>query len=581
MNFLFQRDLLRNGDGVPVVGYSGQQLNVLNENLLEAVKFLGSSDPGGAGFVFPEFANTSWYTSTAPAGNPTAATRHCDGRPLLSTEPPMYRIKGDAGAISPAWANSQDINFDGSPTDSMRGYSDWDHLDLRQVGATGSEFYGAGFWAPGGGFWAPGGGFWAPGGGFYAPGGGFYAPGGGLWAPGGGFYAPGGGFYAPGGGFWAPGGGFWAPGGGFYAPGGGFYAPGGGFYAPGGGFYAPGGGFYAPGGGFWAPGGGFYAPGGGFWAPGGGTALGGELTYETADSVVREPESVTVVTEGTMVVVRWAAPIFGHVQTYYVYRMVSDTTTPVNCAEGNPLPANTYACTDTSPAAGATYFVSTVLLDGRESAPVRAVVPAAPRAQSVWLSPLPDRVFSTVPFAVTAVASSGLAVDITGSGDCTVQSTDANHASVTMKNVGTCTITASQAGDDAFGLAAVSGSFAVVALFTMDGFFAPVSMTPSVYNTVKAGSTVPLKFKVFDSPGGTVRSDTGVVKAFQVFPASCSSGTLEDPVDFVIAGGTSLRYDSTLGGFVQNWQTPSKKGCYQVAVTLLDGTSLKAAFKTK
>ena len=218
MSYLFQVDLLRDRNGNPVVGYSGQHLDQLNETSLGAVSFLGSSDPGGTGFVFPEFANTSWYTSTAPAGNPTPASRRCSGTPLQSGET-MYRVKGDADAISPAWANDQDINFDGSSTVSMRGYDDWDNLDLRQIGATGSEFFAAGFYAPGGGFYAPGGGFWAPGGGFYAPGGGF-------WAPGGGFYAPGGGFYAPGGGFYAPGGGFYEPGGGFYAPGGGFYAPG-------------------------------------------------------------------------------------------------------------------------------------------------------------------------------------------------------------------------------------------------------------------------------------------------------------------------------------------------------------------
>jgi hypothetical protein len=486
----------------------------------------------------------------------------------------MYRVKGDAGAISPPWADGQDINFDGSPTISMRGYSDWDSLDLRQIGATGSEFYGAGFWAPGGGFWAPGGGFWAPGGGFYAPGGGFYAPGGGFWAPGGGFYAPGGGFYAPGGGFWAPGGGFWAPGGGFYAPGGGFYAPGGGFYAPGGGFYAPGGGFYAPGGGFWAPGGGFYAPGGGFWAPGGGTALGGDLTYEAADSVVREPESVTVTATETTVVVRWAQPIFGQAETYYVYSTVGNVTQRVSCAVAD-LP---YTCTVVSPVDGATYSVSTVLLDGRESVP--ATVSTAKQDQSIWLSPLPDRPYSNVPFAVAALASSGAPVDIGGSGACTVTATGNNKASVVLNHGGTCTITAQQAGDGEFNFAEVSRPFSIVGL-TIDGFFAPVSMVSGVYNTVKAGSTVPLKFKVYDFVTGAPRTDTGVVKSFQVTQVNCASSVAEDAVDFVTTGGTSLRYDSTLGEFVQNWRTPKTKGCYQVSVKLLDGASLTAAFKTK
>jgi hypothetical protein len=308
--------------------------------------------------------------------------------------------------------------------------------------------------------------------------------------------------------------------------------------------------------------------------------LGGDLTYEAADSVVREPESVTVATEGTTVVVHWAPPIFGQVQTYYVYRTVSGTTTPVNCAEGNPLPANTYTCTDTSPATVATYFVSTVLLDGREGAPVRAVVPAAKRAQSVWLSPLPDRPYSNVPFVVTAVASSGASVAITASGGCT--GTGANQASVTMKSVGTCAITAQQAGDGSFEAVQVSKGFTILpsSFFTIAGFFEPVSMAEGVYNTVKGGSTVPLKFRVYRQ--GTLRTDTGVVKSFVVSPGNCSSFVAEDPVEFVTTGGTSLRYDSTLGGFIQSWKTPSTKGvCYHTSVTLVDGTILTAAFKTK
>ena len=306
----------------------------------------------------------------------------------------MYRVKGDADAISPAWANDQDINFDGSPTISMRGYNDWDRSRLAadrgdrqrvlrsrllrprrwllcprwRVLGTGRRVLRPRRWVLGAGrrllcprrrvlrprrrVLRPGGGFYAPGGGFYAPGGGFYAPGGGFWAPGGGFYAPGGGFYAPGGGF--------------YAPGGGFYAPGGGFYAPGGGFYAPGGGSSAPAG-FWAPGGGFYAPGGGFWAPGGGTALGGDLTYEAADSVVREPESVTWQTSATGSRRAWTPPIFGQAQTYYVYSTVGDTTSPSPAPKATRCrPTSTPA--RTSPVPGATYSVSTVLLDGRESA---------------------------------------------------------------------------------------------------------------------------------------------------------------------------------------------------------------------
>ena len=50
----------------------------------------------------------------------------------------------------------------------------------------------------------------------------------------------------------------------------------------------------------------------------------------------------------------------------------------------------------------------------------------------------------------------------------------------------------------------------------------------------------------------------------------------------VSTGGTSLRYDSTAGQFIQNWQTPKLPGvCYIVTMTTDDGSSLTANFKLK
>ena len=82
------------------------------------------------------------------------------------------------------------------------------------------------------------------------------------------------------------------------------------------------------------------------------------------------------------------------------------------------MPAGIDTCT-TSPLSGATYSVSTVLLDGRQSLPATVSITDGKQAQSIWLSPLPDRPYSHVPFVVTAVASSGASVAITASGGCT------------------------------------------------------------------------------------------------------------------------------------------------------------------
>ena len=66
--------------------------------------------------------------------------------------------------------------------------------------------------------------------------------------------------------------------------------------------------------------------------------------------------------------------------------------------------------------------------------------------QRIEFDPLPDRVVDDLPFTVTAAASSALPVSFTASGSCTV-----NSDQVTLIDVGLCTLTASQVGDERFG----------------------------------------------------------------------------------------------------------------------------------
>ena len=49
-----------------------------------------------------------------------------------------------------------------------------------------------------------------------------------------------------------------------------------------------------------------------------------------------------------------------------------------------------------------------------------------------------------------------------------------------------------------------------------------------------------------------------------------------------LRAATSLRYDTTAGQFVYNWQTPKQPGkCYSVTMTTQDGSSLLAFFRLK
>ena len=116
------------------------------------------------------------------------------------------------------------------------------------------------------------------------------------------------------------------------------------------------------------------------------------------------------------------------------------------------------------------------------------------------------------------------------------------------------------------------------------GFYPPVDMstpTARVWNTVKRGATVPLKFEVF--AGGQEQISTSVVK--QPLTASkidCISGVEDGIEQLAPVGGTALRYDENQGLFIYNWKTPRRPGaCYSVTIKLNGGSSQTAYFRLK
>ncbi|WP_353813716.1 PxKF domain-containing protein [Agromyces sp. SYSU T00266] len=175
--------------------------------------------------------------------------------------------------------------------------------------------------------------------------------------------------------------------------------------------------------------------------------------------------------------------------------------------------------------------------------------------------------FGEVPAAPTCDASdelSGLASACTVTGYSTA--------------VGPHTLTAT-ATDRAGNVATTTLSYTVLA-WNLGGFYSPVDMG-GTWNTVKGGSTVPLKFEVF--AGAKEFTDTSVVDRFTATPTTCPGATAKiDDIEFTTTGGTALRYDATGGQFIQNWQTPKKPGaCYTVTMTTDDGSSISANFMLK
>jgi hypothetical protein len=174
--------------------------------------------------------------------------------------------------------------------------------------------------------------------------------------------------------------------------------------------------------------------------------------------------------------------------------------------------------------------------------------------------------FGSVPAAPTCTASDELSGLV---GECTISGYSAL--------VGTHTLTAT-ATDKAGNTTTETRTYTVQA-WTLRGFYQPVDMG-GVYNTVKGGSTVPLKFEIFAGP--TELTDTASVYSLKYGETPCNANAVTDEIETVATGGTSLRYDWTAGQFIFNWQTPRTAGkCYRVTMTAQDGSTLQALFKIK
>jgi hypothetical protein len=130
-----------------------------------------------------------------------------------------------------------------------------------------------------------------------------------------------------------------------------------------------------------------------------------------------------------------------------------------------------------------------------------------------------------------------------------------------------------------------SVTFSVLA-WTITGFYQPITPYAGatvIWNTIKGGSTVPVKFNIY---AGTVqRTDVGAVvgQSITLYSVNCATPGVDDAIDYVVnTGSTALRYDSTGGQFIQNWQTPKLANqCYLVRMAAQDGSKLEAYFKTK
>ncbi|HYR75689.1 MAG TPA: Calx-beta domain-containing protein [Pyrinomonadaceae bacterium] len=118
--------------------------------------------------------------------------------------------------------------------------------------------------------------------------------------------------------------------------------------------------------------------------------------------------------------------------------------------------------------------------------------------------------------------------------------------------------------------------------YTFEGFFAPID-NPPIVNTVKAGSAVPVKWRLTTAGGAPVSDPNSFVGLFS-YEVNCgTTDGLEAPIEVVAPGGSGLTYQGN-GNWQINWKTlPNypKGSCRVMDLQLNDGTHHYANFKFK
>jgi hypothetical protein len=176
-------------------------------------------------------------------------------------------------------------------------------------------------------------------------------------------------------------------------------------------------------------------------------------------------------------------------------------------------------------------------------------------------------------------------------GTLTFASADATMT-ITIK---VCGDTASEAGEtfvvnlsnairatinDNQGLATIANDDSVT--YNFEGFFAPLD-NPPIVNTAKAGSAVPVNWRLTTSGGAPVADPYSLLGLFS-YQVNCgTTDGLEAPVETTASGSSGLQYKGE-GIWQINWKTLAsypRGSCRLLELRLNDGTSHYANFKFK
>ena len=183
-----------------------------------------------------------------------------------------------------------------------------------------------------------------------------------------------------------------------------------------------------------------------------------------------------------------------------------------------------------------------------------------------------------------STASADWTASDVGSG---LSSNQTGSVSLPTNAVGQTTVYAPQATDNV-GLTSsntTAGTCTYSVVYDWTGFFRPID-NDGVYNKVKAGSAVPVKFSLGGDQGlsifgtGTNNETTFSYPTSRVIECD-STGEVDAVEETVTAGSSSLSYDAGMMQYTYVWKTEKgwANSCRQLVVKLNDGTIKRANFK--
>lgn len=174
------------------------------------------------------------------------------------------------------------------------------------------------------------------------------------------------------------------------------------------------------------------------------------------------------------------------------------------------------------------------------------------------------------------VLFNGAATAVPGATDAMSGIAEAACGAVTTSVVGPDSVDC-WAQDFAGNTATAATSYAVQ--YIWQGFFAPVD-NGNVLNVAKAGSVVPLKWRIVDASGAPVEFSTTV--KVTVVSLNCSLGTTADELEEYATGSSGLQYQGD-GHYQFNWKTNPDyaNSCKRLHLDLGEGITHTADFQFK